>query len=256
LPQQHRYRSNSYFFLAERGLSIPPVKLQQTRLEKSKLTIHRYYIKGDCQGSPTRASEWIGTLVADYIGITAPPPVVIQRLNGDLVFGSRRLAGVADDVITQNYLMNSANLEPNSSSLTGILSSIYAFDLFINNVDRHFGNYLTVQDIGARRLFAFDYGRSLFFRWPWTDFPAPGDHTRICGKVLRSTHGFDVQAAHAVLDKLARVAPTVIDAFLNQMPGEWLPQPLRREFIRVWSEEGRHARINALRKGLDDGSLL
>jgi hypothetical protein len=60
----------------------------------------RYYIKGDAHGKPVRASEWLGAHIAEAIGIQAPAPVAIELINGDVVFGSRRIAGVADDLIT------------------------------------------------------------------------------------------------------------------------------------------------------------
>src|SRR5688572_5208932 len=64
----------------------------------------RYYIKGDSNGRPVRASEWLSTHMAEMVGVAAPGAVAIERLNGDLVFGSRRIANVADQVETQKYL--------------------------------------------------------------------------------------------------------------------------------------------------------
>ncbi|HWX63499.1 hypothetical protein, partial [Bradyrhizobium sp.] len=34
----------------------------------------RYYIKGDAHGRPVRASEWLGTHLAESVGISAPAP--------------------------------------------------------------------------------------------------------------------------------------------------------------------------------------
>jgi hypothetical protein len=217
---------------------------------------HRYYVKGDCNGRPTRASEWLCKHLSEAIGIAAPPTAIIELSNGELVFGSRRIAGVADDIITQNYLASKTPGHDGESQLRTILSSIYAFDLFVNNDDRHLGNYLTVEDNGVRRPFAFDYSRALFRRWPWMGFPTADQNTRIYGKVLRSAHGFHLQAVEAILEKLNCLAPTVVQGFLSQMPAEWLAPPLRNEFISFWSGAERHVRIHALRKGLIDGTLL
>lgn len=92
---------------------------------------HRYFIKDDGE-KPVRASEWIGTRVADAISISTPMPALIERLNSRVVFGSRRVAGVADDIVTRAYLLTPSNTgQQNIPNLRSIISSIYAFDLFM-----------------------------------------------------------------------------------------------------------------------------
>jgi len=146
-----------------------------------------YYIKGDAHGRPIRASEWLGTHIAEAVGIQAPAPVAIERSNGEIVFGSRRIAGVADDLLTRSYLMTSSagNVAVPVTGLSTILSKIYALDMFLNNEDRHFGNYLSIDDNGVRRLYSFDFSRAVFWQWPWNGYPAPTTHTRTHGKLLR-----------------------------------------------------------------------
>ncbi len=147
---------------------------------------NRYYIKGDAHGRPVRASEWICTHIAEEVHIGAPAPMVIERLNGDVVFGSRRIAGVADSVVTTAFLTSQtmSNGQSSAPGLQAILSSIYAFDMFVFNDDRHFGNYLTIDDNGTRRLYAFDFSRALLWHWPWQGYPLPGSNTRRYGFML------------------------------------------------------------------------
>jgi hypothetical protein len=218
--------------------------------------LHRYYIKGDSNGQPTRASEWLCTQLAETIGIAAPPVAVIELANGNLVFGSRRISGVADDIATQLYLTRKTEIGPNPSNLSSLLSMIYTFDMFVNNDDRHFGNYLTVEENGTRRLFAFDFSRAMFWRWPWVNFPSPNQNTRVCGKILRSSHGFDINAAREILGKLKTLSPAIIEGFLNRMPSEWLSGERKKEFMNMWSGVERQDRIGALHEGFGDGSLL
>ena len=126
---------------------------------------HRYYIKGDAHGRLVRASEWICTHLAEEVHIGAPAPMVVELLDGNVVFGSRRIAGVADSVLTLSYLTTPSlsNGQTITPGLQSVLSSLYAFDMFIFNDDRHFGNYLSVDDNGRRRLYAFDFSRALFW---------------------------------------------------------------------------------------------
>jgi hypothetical protein len=219
---------------------------------------HRYYIKGDAHGRLVRASEWISTHIAEEVHIGAPAPMAIERLDGTVVFGSRRIAGVSDQVITAQYLTTAtaSNIAPQVTGLCSILSSIYALDMFICNDDRHLGNYLSVDDNGVRRLYAFDFSRALFWNWPWNGFPQAGQNTRKWGAVLRQSHGFDELAASEVLDRLSSLAPTTVEAFINRMPTEWLPSSARSEFLTWWSNGARSARLNQLRNGIKDGTLL
>lgn len=219
---------------------------------------HRYYIKGDAHGRLVRASEWICTHISEAVGIGAPTPSAIELRNGSIVFGSRRIALVADAPITVAYLTTPtiSNLRPQAQGLRTILSSIYALDMFLNNDDRHFGNYLSVDDKGTRRLYAFDFSRALFWRWPWQGFPSVGDNTRKWGEILRAFHGFDQNAAFSTLDRLSDLAPNTIEGFINGMPSDWLPSATRAEFIDWWGSEAKYFRIQQLRAGIVDGSLL
>lgn len=93
----------------------------------------RYYLKGDLSGKPIRASEWISTQLAELIGIAAPAVAILRRANGETVFGSRRLIGVADEIVTRNFLLtaSASNAQPVVVGLCPLLSAIYAFDLFV-----------------------------------------------------------------------------------------------------------------------------
>lgn len=217
-----------------------------------------YYIKADDRGRPTRASEWLGTHIAEAVGIQAPAAVAVERLSGDIVFGSRRIVGVADDIATRSYLLtpSASNAAMPISGLTGVLSRIYALDMFLGNVDRHFGNYLSIDDNGVRRLYAFDFSRAVFWQWPWTGYPEPQTHTRTHGRLLRQLHGFDGAAANAVLDNLAGLAPATIEGFLNHMPTDWCTDQLRAQFTEIWTAGQCSNRVAVLRQGFSDGTLL
>jgi hypothetical protein len=217
-----------------------------------------YYIKGDVAGKATRAGEWLGTQLAEAIGLAAPAPCIIELQDGSTVFGSRRIAGVADAAVTATFLTTAtiSNMNAPVVGLQALLSKIYAYDMFYHNEDRHLGNYLSVDDKGRRRLYAFDFSRALFWTWPWQAYPTPFSNTRRWGSALRQLHGFDEQAALSTLDAIAGLAPSAIDSFINQMPPDWMPADLRAEFVEVWSGTGCSTRIDALRKGFKDGTLL
>ena len=158
-------------FLRKALIEYPPSKLTADCLGMVDADDGgRYYVKGDAHGRPVRASEWLGTHLAEAVGIQSPAPVAIQLANGSVVFGSRRIAGVADDLLTRTYLMtpSASNAAMPIAGLASILSKIYALDMFLHNDDRHFGNYLSIDDNGVRRLYTFDFSRAVFWQLSWS----------------------------------------------------------------------------------------
>jgi hypothetical protein len=114
-----------------------------------------------------------------------------------------------------------------------------------------------VDDKGRRRLYAFDFSRALFWTWPWNQsYPAAASNTRRWGAALRQLHGFDEQSALSTLEAIAGLAPGAIGGFVNQMPTDWLPANLHAEFVEVWTGAECGLRVDALRKGFKDGTLL
>lgn len=219
---------------------------------------HRYVVKGDAHNRRVRASEWLCSRVAEAVGIGVPQVALLEMPDQSIVFGSRRLAGVAGEIHTQAYLLTS-NYPQMAVPVVPVaytLSAIYVFDMMIHNDDRHLGNYLAVAESGTYRLFAYDFSRALFWAWPWNGFPAAGTNTINVGRLLRSKHPFDMAAAEAVLDRLGALPPSTVERFVREMPGDWLPDPAQTEFIAWWSGPDRNARVATLRKGLKDGSLL
>lgn len=219
---------------------------------------HKYFLKGDKLGHYIRASEWIGTRLAETVGIAAPSCAVIQRMNGELAFGSRKIMGLVNDVETMNFLMapTLSNSEGRPVGLSGILSAIYAYDLFIFNDDRHLGNYLSVDDNGTRRFYAFDFSRAVFWKWPWDGVPPSGNNTRVYGSILFRTHGFDTIFAHSVLDRLGALTGQDMQKILDGMPSSWLAPDRRGEFIGWWDGPGKIARVDDIKKGVKNGTYL
>lgn len=216
----------------------------------------RYHIKGDAHGRLVRASEWICSHIAEEVGLACPHPMVIELPDDRTVFGSRRISLVSDDTETANYLMtpSQSNSGLQIRGLKPLLSSIYALDMFIFNDDRHFGNYLSINDNGIRRLYAFDFSRSLFWHWPISAFPPENCNTRRHGKILWNNHGFDIGSAAGVIDRINGLDHHIVEGFVNRMPVDWLPDRERSELATWW--QGRSARLADLRKGLTDGSLI
>jgi hypothetical protein len=68
---------------------------------------HHYIVKGDKGGPNVRASEWIGTHIAEAIHIPCPTAKIIQMSDGQPMFGSREIAGISDQTVTAAILTSS-----------------------------------------------------------------------------------------------------------------------------------------------------
>jgi hypothetical protein len=217
-----------------------------------------YVVKGE-KGTPNaRASEMFCADLAEIVGLKCPPHAIIQMTNGDLLFGSEEIVGVADQTETTRILTTLTN-SPSAKTiigLRGLLSSVYAFDLFIHNVDRHDQNFLSLEFHGSRHFFLIDHVQSMFSNWPITDFPPANCHTRVTAAKLRGRHGFDIEDACAMIDRIRGLARPEIMGLMRRIPSEWLRAGFDQEVEGWWGSPAFEARLQRLREELRNGSLL
>ncbi|MBB3565985.1 HipA family kinase [Rhizobium sp. BK491] len=218
---------------------------------------HDYVVKGTKGGPHVPACELIATKLAETVNIPCPTAKIIELANGDLVFGSRVISGLADQLQTTTLLTTPTLDRPEAriAGMASLLSEVYAFDMLINNVDRHDQNYLSIDDNGTRRFYLIDFGRSLFWSEDAFAFPQDVHHTIRVGRRLRALHGFDLVSALAMLDKLATVTTQSVLQIVRNIPDEWLSPSNKQAFMNQWWPKW-HERIQRLRKGFKDGSLL
>lgn len=218
----------------------------------------KYYLKADVGDTPVRASEWLAYRLAGTVGVPVPRCDFIQTLSGDIAFGSEALDGASRRAETVLFLEGRTINElgvPNPG-LQASLSAIHALDLFLNNVDRHMGNFLIVPDGEDRRLYAMDFARSFFWRWPWDGFPKPDDLTSEAWTELRERHGFDLSAALAIVNRLGIISASDVEGLLAHMPAHWLSNSLQSELLAYCRGGGWAARVASLREGLGNGSIV
>lgn len=218
----------------------------------------KYYLKLDRDGRYVRASEWLAYRLANLIGVSTPRCDCIQTFNGDIAFGSEDITGAHSQTETVLYLRTSSmnELGQPTSGLRASLSAIHALDLFLNNIDRHYENFLVTGHGEERQLVALDYARSMFWDWPITGFPGSNDLTNEVWIELRERHGFDLVAAEAVIDRLGIISPELLSSIIGQMPDHWLPQSVRNEFTAYCRDGAWAARVAELRRGLGNGSIV
>jgi hypothetical protein len=110
------------------------------------------------------------------------------------------------------------------------LAATFVFDLFINNHDRHEGNFLCCAIDGKNWIYLIDHARSLFSRGLGEFPPKSGYGTVYVASLMRGRHGFDLAAALDLADKIERVSAESIGQILESTPDEWLPPSEKGEF--------------------------
>jgi hypothetical protein len=138
-------------------------------------------------------------------------------------------------------------------------SAIYAFDLFVHNVDRHTGNYLFVGSRNANvTVRAFDFSRAWTQRgWPLPSLPLAPCNTLVHYRNTMKVHPFDMTAASALLDKIKAVPVSWVQTVHNEIPPPWLDKATRNAIVKWWSTGGDMvSRVDEIREGLKNGTYL
>lgn len=214
-----------------------------------------YAVKDDMTVAEVPHSEWFCTHLGELVGLASPPCKVVN-VQGKPCFGSRWETGHS----AKDWWVRAKAGVIDFASLAPTLSRIYAFDLFVNNVDRHLTNYIVREQHFGTALLAFDYSRAwLVNGMPPPILPMDGSHkTVMVIKALRSLFGefFVEDEASHVLDRLESISSSNIDAIISAHPKEWLTEKQHHAIIAWWKSEVRTSRISDIRKGVKDGSYL
>lgn len=215
------------------------------------------YCVKTCDSTPKApAAEFICHAIAASCSIPVPGFDVVQMpVTRALAFGSAWEGAAVRD--RQALLAVLTGAAP-GIQVGRVLSRIYAFDTFVHNPDRHLGNYLCVPARTGYSLKAFDFSRAFSAAsWPLPSLPMDsGCRTVSTYRRLRTHHGgFDRAAAFEVLSKIDALSFDSFKRLVEGLPPPWLDAGTRRDMLRWWVDE-RKRRTDAIRRGLDNGSLL
>lgn len=220
-----------------------------------------YYCKSDQNGQGVCATEWFYTSLASLLGIAVPDFVQIRNPeNGELLFGSKESWGTADRFEVETLLTTPPNADPAIGDpypwLSSYLSRLYAFDLLIGNGDRHLANYLLVRGQAGRQLLAFDFASAELESGAISHFAIAESRTLFVGRQLRKLRVFDGRSAAQLINQAHAIPLADIEAILTGIPAEWLSNERRGRVYEQWSTGNVADRLEALQRGLTDGSLL
>ncbi len=89
-------------------------------------------------------SEWFCTHLGEMVGLASPPCKLVE-LQNDVAFGSRWESGHDPD----QWWIRATNGQIDAQHIAPTLSRIFAFDLFVGNIDRHAKNYIVGSKIAG-----------------------------------------------------------------------------------------------------------
>ncbi|WP_148250545.1 HipA family kinase [Raoultella terrigena] len=201
------------------------------------------------------ATEWLCSKLAEACGLPSPPcRVLLEPESNQHVFGSRiDLAAYRGALEIPQWRKL---LENSDFHMRKQLWSIYAFDQFIYNVDRHINNYLYVTNRqNAVAIQAFDFSMSgMVMGWPnrtGTLLLPDDSKTALVWSIIKTVIGSDPayqQSAEIILVKLSAMDISVIQGILGGMPELWLPTLRREALLSWWDSQEKQNRIDIIDK--------
>jgi len=203
-----------------------------------------------------RASEYVCCRLAEIVGLPLPNFRVVEHLNGDLVFASQIFGDIRQNAADQAGLLRFLTKNSPPPEIVTQMSRVYAFDLFVNNIDRHINNFMFQKQNKKNVVLAIDFSKAIFNVWPLPNGPMnPGCGTVFVRRLVERHWGFDLGAAKDCSLKIGQVPKQAVTDILHDMPTGWLPQASQNQLLAWWSA-GAHSRASDIWKGLDNGTYL
>lgn len=204
------------------------------------------------------ASEFFCYELGRLVGISVPEFNIVRLENDELAFGSAWHGKSELDDMMELIKFLDGKIE--IKNLDEQIGRIFAFDLFVNNTDRHFGNYLfrTSYHSNVKVMLAFDFGLS------WWGYELGGFDAldKICGtqvnflRMKDSNIKIKYQESLKVLDKIEKIDRSDIEAIINGIPEKWLKLSHRHQVIQWWGSEEFLSRLNTLRLEIQRHELV
>lgn len=214
-----------------------------------------YAVKGTTKGRYIPHSEWFCKHLGDAVGIPSPECRLVE-VGQSVLFGSR-WESVHDPREWPTRLQSDAVSRERAAPA---LSRIFAFDLFVNNVDRHTNNYIVRQQRGGWSFLAFDHSRAwMASGWPLPDPPMDAlETTRKNARIVNEMLGGIIQKCDVdfVLDRLNEVRLAYIEDIINCQHGSWLNVSEKDAILNFWASSAVGRRLEMIREGFRVGTYI
>ncbi|MCX7088440.1 MAG: hypothetical protein NTV00_10345 [Methylococcales bacterium] len=195
--------------------------------------------------------------LARKVNIATPEFDILLLPDDELAFGSvweggvHKISGINTIVdILNDGAINGVEIK----AIDKFFGKVYAFDLFINNVDRHFGNFLFRQSYNNTYIaLAFDYSRA----WLEIDFKGTQALDKLCNTQVIINHiknykKFNRKQSEETLIALGEIESSTVAQILSEVPNEWISTHQRDEVIKWWGSQEFIDRLQILKTEINN----
>jgi hypothetical protein len=200
------------------------------------------------------AAELVCHALAEGCGIPVPQYDIVTLPDGSHAFGSVWDATAATKHDSIHILLGrlaGKRIEQN-------VARIFVLDMFVHNIDRHFGNYLCIAGrTPGYTIKAYDFSRAFTAHaWPLPNLPMDQRTlTMLTIRQLRSRRSVDMSAGEEVIAKIAALPFAWFKALVEAMPKTWMNASTRSKVTKWWASN-RAERLQLIRDGMKNGSLF
>jgi hypothetical protein len=222
-----------------------------------------YFVKSGLDVELVCATEWVCNSIADSLNLPVPSPKVLQTPDGVLIYGTQEIGPKLPEIEAARILFGQAGNSIFVPELGNLLSSTYALDLVIGNVDRHQDNFIisvngpTGPSPQVGHIHLIDFGSADFLQPTKAALPLPQmSNTVRVGRQIRKAHGFADSAASTLLSRFKDGRKFLLDRAFFGMPGEWLSKEQRESFANWIGSVQFENRLSLIGEGLSNGKYL
>jgi hypothetical protein len=220
----------------------PPATAAADFIGIDDATTHRWLCKGQGRHAMLPATEWICSRLASACGLPVPPIAVVelQAMPGVSFFGSQWQGGALEFLQVMGRITNPQ-----------VFERTHAVDLFVNNTDRHRGNYLYLELAGDIVARVIDFSHALMVMgWPLPALPMPACHTTNELPALLAENPNAYQRPIDILEHIATLSADWMAHTIDDMPDTWLTPTHKAALVQWWQSDARQHRLNAAKSAL------
>lgn len=185
--------------------------------------------------------------LANLLQIATPDYHLITMSDSTLAFGSAWEGGVislSDNTSFINLFIG----DQKPANLVESISKIYALDIFVNNVDRHFKNYIFRSGYKSNIVLAMDFSRAWYEIDPYGYDAA---HSKDCNtstahEIMRKLNCFDSTIALHTLRTIKNINQDTIRQIISLMPSDWINLSDSSKFIDWWGSSDFLTKLDML----------
>lgn len=215
-----------------------------------------YAVKNIASGVHVAHSEWFCKHLGDQVGIASPECRWVE-VGGEVAFGSRWESGHDPE----NWWLRVKSGEIKKDRVAPTISRILAFDLVVNNEDRHANNYIVRPQMNDEWSFlAFDHSRAWrAATWPLPQPPMDVSVMTLSNfKLINNLLGgiLDVAETLFVINKMRDVEVNMVSQILDTQHDSWLSDQEKNDMLSYWESTEFNSRIDKIEEGFKNGDYV